>query len=260
MRVGAHQPTPEPGPRATAGFPDSDRDFIEAGRRVGERFRLERPLVRRGRVWRALDDTGRAFALKTGERAVIEREYAIVAALGHPRIVAAHEFVAEGPGFIVFEELPGGDLVSLAGSAPDAWLPALADLVDALGYLHGEGWVHRDLKARNVRFDAEDKCRLIDFGSAAAIGSAWSSGGTTAETLRPGRGDDPVAAADDIYALAALVFELGHGSPPRSGRLRSEPPGALAGFDDLVESCLTARATAAIPPLAAFRAVIESLL
>lgn len=39
------------------------------------------------------------------------------------------------------------------------------DILEALAFLHREGYVHADLKPRNILWSADDECfKLIDFG------------------------------------------------------------------------------------------------
>lgn len=39
------------------------------------------------------------------------------------------------------------------------------DILEALSFLHREGFVHADLKPRNILWSADDECfKLIDFG------------------------------------------------------------------------------------------------
>jgi serine/threonine protein kinase len=45
------------------------------------------------------------------------------------------------------------------------------DVACAIAYLHAKGIVYRDLKADNVGFDVEDKCKLFDFGLARRLPS-----------------------------------------------------------------------------------------
>ena len=109
-------------------------------------------------------------------RALIQREYAFLSALSHRNIVSVlglaeidHADAGKGPG-IVMEYVSGGDLVSLAGSKTGHWLPVAVQLAEALVYLHAAGFVHRDIKARNVLLRSGDVPCLIDFSLAASIG------------------------------------------------------------------------------------------
>lgn len=223
------------------------------------RYRLERALDARAQVWMASDEAGLPHVLKTGPRDSIRREFADLSVARHPNIVAARELVeSEADSFIVLEYLSDGDLVSLAGFAPKHWLGPLEDVIEALGFLHGHGIVHRDLKARNVLLGGDGRARLTDLGSARAVGSCFALGGTTAAAVPPNRGDGPVSAADDVYALACLVHELLFGTPPQSG-LALEPPESAARLAGLVRACLETPQPGSRPALGEFRAVVKSM-
>ena len=189
------------------------------------------PLLGQGglsRVHDARTRDGRQVAVKLpradappAARALIRREFKFLSEISHPNVVAASGLAtvphpppsaSHDPG-IVMEYLGGGDLVSLAGSPPRRWAPVAALVARAVEALHGDGIVHRDLKPRNVLLGSGDAPRLIDFALAARIGERAPKGGGTAAYRRgneSGRGD----AADDVYALAALVYELWFGALP----------------------------------------------
>jgi serine/threonine protein kinase len=264
MTAGARQQTSERGPRGKASSLPDSREPLQSGRELAGGLCLECPLGPRRTVWLAHDAAGRPWAVKTATPALIEHEARILAALSHPQVVRLQAVVRSESGpVLVLEYLAGGDLVSLAGAAPVQWLGALAAVVDALGYLHGQGIAHRDLKARNVLLDADDRARLVDFGSALPIGSAWTDAGTTAAAVAPDRAGAPVSAADDVYALAALAHELLYGAPPGGGRRPKPPSEANAGtalpLAAAVDACLASHASAAKMGLEGFRTVIESL-
>jgi serine/threonine protein kinase len=191
-------------------------------------------------VWRATS-AGRTVALKmlkpelrerSGAGASLTREHELLAVLAHPHVVSTLGLVElEGVPAIALEYLGGGDLASLVGAEPRHWLRAAAELAAALGSMHERGYVHRDVKTRNVLFDAADSAKLIDFGSVLPIGSPAVHGGATAAHRPPGRPPGPVTPADDCYAFAALLYELfaarlPYGPAPSEGS--APPPWPLA--------------------------------
>ena len=182
-------------------------------------------------VWCALDARGRSVALKIPRANVppheafsrLEREHEMLAAARHGHIVATYGLVEHrGVCALALQYLPGGDLVALAGTQPRHWLRAAQAVHGALAHLHGLGLAHRDVKARNVLFDARGRATLIDFASALPLGVTAQSGGTTAAHARSGRAPI-VAAEDDAYAYAVLLYEL------FAGRLPYGPAGRPAG-------------------------------
>jgi serine/threonine protein kinase len=100
----------------------------------------------------------------------------------------------------------------------------LQNAADALVYLHAtKGYVHRDIKPKNVLLDMDRReGYLADFGSAAVLDSAAGTAAavrTTAiyqapEAARTGR----VGPSADIYALGLTAFEMFNGLFPY-GRL-----------------------------------------
>jgi len=202
---------PAPLSAARALFADAGWRFIE---RVGAGGSSD--------VWHALDPRGRAVALKIPRAAQrpeatpapLAREHELLAALRHTHVVATLGLVERGGvSALALEYLPGGDLVALAGAHPRHWLPAARDLHVTLEHLHARGYAHRDVKARNVLFDARGRAKLIDFASALPLGALAPSGGTTS-AHRPKTSTAVVTVADDLYAFAVLLYELFAGCLP----------------------------------------------
>ena len=96
----------------------------------------------------------------------------MLAAARHGYVVETYGLIEhDGVCALALQYLPGGDLVSLAGVDPRHWLRAAYAVHAALTHLHSLGYAHRDVKARNVLFDARGRARLIDFASALPLGA-----------------------------------------------------------------------------------------
>lgn len=167
--------------------------------------------------------------------ALLEREWTLARRLEHPAIVRVLGFVREGDrAWLTLEFVPGGDARRLRGGSAAAVVRAILPVIDALEHAHTKGVVHRDLKASNVLLDAEGRGRLADFGLSAVLPGGPAApaivGGGSRGSLSPQQlADEPAQAADDVYGLGALLYDLLSGQPPfwpdfDPERVRNEPP------------------------------------
>jgi len=140
----------------------------------------------------------------------------VVRLLGHfePGTACHADGVAEERPGLVLEWLAAGDLVGMAGLPVQCWRDAALAVVGALAYLHGEGFVHGDVKARNVMLAADGGARLVDFATCRPCGHFCATPIGTPLQQRPRSRGHIVSEDDDWYAFAALLYELVAGRPP----------------------------------------------
>ena len=203
------------------------------------RYRLRHELGRgaTAAVYLAIDETlGIEVALKvlhpqlaSAARADARRRFfaegRVAAALRHPAVVAIYD-VDEATRVLAMEFVSGGTLrARLAGlrggPAPAAEIAeTAAALLDALGYVHGHGVAHGDLKPSNLLLREPGAVVLADFGAAELHDDAHPLGDGAAGTpqyLAPERlrGARP-SAATDLYAAGAILWEMAAGRPLRT--------------------------------------------
>ena len=133
---------------------------------------------------------------------------------------------------------------------PDA-LRLTREVADALGYAHGLGIVHRDVKPENILLQ-RGHAMVADFGIARAFDSTATRqltqtgiaiGTPTYMSPEQAHGESGVDGRSDIYSLACVAFEMLTGEPPYGG------PTPMA---------ITARKlTEPVPPLRARRSTVS---
>ena len=82
--------------------------------------------------------------------------------------------------FICLELVGGGELfdfVALGGRLSEATARYFfKQLLDGLGFMHGQGIAHRDLKPENLMLDKDFTLKIADFGFAAPVQGRDASG------------------------------------------------------------------------------------
>jgi serine/threonine protein kinase len=159
--------------------------------------------------------------------------------LAHPNIVRVFDFHrSEDLVFISMEYVDGQNLNDYRRQQEAIGILQIIRLIkpviNALGYAHEMGLVHRDIKAGNILIDQQQAPRLTDFGIAGVFKSGpqaleITSGGSLfcmspqqLENHRP-------TPSDDMYALGVLLYQMITGYPPfypdiTRDRIRHEPP------------------------------------
>ena len=209
---------------------------------LGDDYRFEKELGGGGmsRVYIALElGLGRRVVVKVlppelGAGVNVDRfrrETQLAASLQHPHIVPL--LTAGAAGDLLYYTMPFIEGESLrARLARERELPVrdalriLGDVAEALGYAHGRGVVHRDVKPDNVLLSG-GHALVTDFGIAKALSQSGGSSGLTSVGVAIGTpsymapeqaaGDPNVDHRADIYAFGAMAYEMLAGRPPFAG-------------------------------------------
>ncbi|KAI5474265.1 citron Rho-interacting kinase [Pseudohyphozyma bogoriensis] len=125
-----------------------------------------------------------------------------------PRLIAS--FSSATHLSIILQHAQGGDLWSylepLGGKGVDEAVVRrwMAEVVEAVEWLHGKGWAHRDLKPQNLLLTSAGNLLLTDFGSSASFDPLTSSiSRTYARTLV----GTPDYIAPEVLAHAEKIAE-----------------------------------------------------
>ena len=178
---------------------------------------------------------GREVAIKVDNRVLFSerdrrrffREVTAAGRLsGHPHVVDVYDagMLGDGRPYLVMELCPGGslndELRRYGPMSAQRVAPIGVRLADALAAAHAAGVLHRDIKPANILINRYGVVGLADFGLASIIAASGEQT-VTREALTPAfappesfRGEEPTAAAD-IYSLAATLYMLLAGRPPR---------------------------------------------
>lgn len=164
------------------------------------------------------------FGRDPGVLARFRSEAESLARLNHPNITMLYSLQREGEElFMIMELVRGRTLEALLAScrrlSEQQALAITAQALDGLGYAHGAGVIHRDIKTGNLMVGASGLLKIMDFGIARMRGSGRLTRqghivGTLAymspEQIRGEEGDE----RSDLYSLAIVLYELLSGDPP----------------------------------------------
>jgi serine/threonine protein kinase len=164
------------------------------------------------------------------------REARVAIKLRHPNVAHLYDFTLgdDDTAFIVMEFIDGKTLEDLLKTGPPT-LPLALEIAQqslrALAYLHGKGFVHRDISPDNLMLaedaDGNPQVKLIDLGIAKVLDgqdSQLTRTGTFLGKLRyaspeqfGAAGTTAVDARADLYSFGLVLYELLTGVYPISG-------------------------------------------
>jgi len=153
-------------------------------------------------------------------------EIQISAKLNHPHILPLHDSgEADGVLYFVMPFVEGQSLrekMEREGQLElNEALEIARELADGLGYAHGLGIIHRDVKAENVLL-SEGHAIIADFGIARALATAGGrltrAGSAVGSPLymspEQAAGQPSLDGRSDLYSLACVLHEMLAGEPP----------------------------------------------
>ena len=185
------------------------------------------------------------------------REASAAAGLQHANVVSVYDRGShDDTYYIAMEYLEGRTLKDLLlEEAPldqERAIDFALQLLEAAGFAHRNGVIHRDLKPQNVIVDSEEHLKVTDFGIARAGASEMTETGSilgTAHYLSPEQAQGrPTAAPSDLYSIGVILFEMLTGRLPFEGdsavsiavKHLNEPPPALGALRPDVHPALAA--------------------
>jgi len=207
------------------------------GATLCDRYRLDAVLARGASavVWRGTDLVlGEVVAIKlllpdgvfaTPEaragRLDFRQEAVSAMRLGHPAILRVFNYERHGElEFLVMELVVGEPLSELVRRRPQRRLSVLETIqiglecLDGLGYAHGAGVIHNDIKPSNLIMTRAGAIKICDFGLARLTSTAGqrrviagTPGFMSPEILAGHSGD----IRSDLFSLAATLYALGNG-------------------------------------------------
>lgn len=162
--------------------------------------------------------TGQKAVLKLSQGGVenLMDEYVILASLDNAALPRAlHYFELDGKSYLIRQYLEGETLDEYVqkrnGLDEREVIDISKQLCDVLIYLHGQNppVIHRDIKAQNIIYTPDKRCRLIDFGISrrfdAMAGKDTIVLGTCATAAPEQFGYRQTDMRSDIYSLGVLM-------------------------------------------------------
>jgi tetratricopeptide (TPR) repeat protein len=210
-----------------------------------------------------------------------DREIAALVRLSHPHIVTIFDRGQSTAGHVYYimeyvEGRDGGAPIDVERLIADRCLNSqhvrtlMVQVVQALGFAHREGVIHRDVKPSNILIDRHGFAKVADFGIASMRASRTTRHVTvanqsvgTAIYMSPEQQRDAATVdhRSDIYATGVMLYQMLTGELPLAGY---EPPstvvpGLLPQWDAIVAKALQQRPENRFSDMQAFEAALKSI-
>ena len=154
------------------------------------------------------------------------REIKVVAGLEHPGIAALRTALrVNNQILMIMEYVEGNSLQEMLQQGriePVRAVRFTRQVLEALGYAHRRGVVHRDVKPPNILVDVDDRVKLTDFGIASRSGDPKLTGAGIAlgslhymspEQMKA----EALDARSDLYSVGVTLYEMVTGQAPVQG-------------------------------------------
>ena len=214
------------------------------------------------------------------------REARNLAKIVHPNIVAVHQVFEDNfTAYMAIDFIDGLDLQEVIegkGKMPTAReiVTITEKLLVAVGFIHSNDMLHRDISPDNVLIDKTGEPILIDFGAARDEASQKNRAMSALRVVKDGYSPQEFYIAgseqgpwSDLYALGATLYHLISGAAPTNGqarlaalaegrpdpylaldgRFQGYPPGFLASIDKAMQTLPAKRVQSATQWLALFQ-------
>ncbi|MDH5452647.1 MAG: serine/threonine protein kinase [Paracoccaceae bacterium] len=153
--------------------------------------------------------------------------------LVHTNIVGVHQvFEDNDTAYMAIDYIKGRDLLQLIEDKtvtlhPEHIVQIAEKMISAIGFVHDNSVLHRDISPDNILLTEEGEPILIDFGAAREQASRKSRALTALRVVKDGYSPQEFYIAgseqgpwSDLYALGATLYHLISGEAPINGQAR----------------------------------------